>query len=170
MIRPVLQVFKGYQLLLLGDREFHSIKGANWLHTKEVSFVLRQKQGTYIQQDNQPYRRLKILGLRPGVSYFYQGLNVTKHKGFGRFNMAGYYPRKVRGKVEPSGWHLLTNLSSLDATIIAFKHRSGIEAMFKNCKTGSYNIEASYTTNSPLNRANFTNCHCIQLCCFIWSS
>jgi len=150
LIRPVLQLFKGYQLLLLGDREFHSIKLANWLHAKKVSFVLRQKQGTYIQQDNQPYQRLKTLGLRPGVSYFYQGLNVTKHKGFGRFNMAGYYPRKYRGKVEPSGWHLLTNLSSLDATIIAFKRRSGIEAMFRDCKTGGYNLESTHTTERRL--------------------
>lgn len=150
LIRPVLQLFKEYQLLLLGDREFHSIKLANWLQGKRVSFVLRQKQGTYIRQDNQPYQQLKTLGLIPGVSYFYQGLNITKQNGFGHFNMAGYYPRKYRGKVEPSGWHLLTNLSSLDATISAFKRRSGIEAMFKDCKTGGYNLESTHTTSQRL--------------------
>lgn len=150
LITPVLQLFKGYQLLLLGDREFHSVKLAKELHAKRVSFVLRQKQGTYIRQDHQPYQQLKTLGLIPGVSYFCSGLHVTKQKGEGHFNMAGYYPRKYRGKVEPSGWHLLTNLSSLDATIIAFKRRSGIEPMFRDCKTGGYNLESTYTTGQRL--------------------
>lgn len=55
LIRPLLRLFKGYRMLVLGDREFHSIKLANWLHSKDISFVLRQKQGTYIRQENQPY-------------------------------------------------------------------------------------------------------------------
>ena len=49
LIRPVLQLFKGYRILVLGDREFHSIKLANWLHSKKVAFVLRQKHTTYIR-------------------------------------------------------------------------------------------------------------------------
>jgi hypothetical protein len=86
---------------------------------------------------------------------------VTKQQGFSKFNLAGYYPRKYRGKGEPSGWYLLTNLSSLKTALKAFKQRSGIEAMFKDCKTGGYNLEASHTTNSPLNCPNFINCHCL---------
>ena len=31
LIRPLLQLFKGYRMLVLGDREFHSIKLANWV-------------------------------------------------------------------------------------------------------------------------------------------
>lgn len=50
LIRPLLRLFKGYQMLVLGDREFHSIKLANWLHSKGIDFVLRQKKGTYIRQ------------------------------------------------------------------------------------------------------------------------
>ncbi|MEH2254062.1 hypothetical protein [Nostoc sp.] len=42
LIRPLLPLFKGYQMLVLGDREFHSIKLANWLHSKEIGFVLRR--------------------------------------------------------------------------------------------------------------------------------
>lgn len=52
LIRPVIQVFKGYGILVLGDREFHSVKLANWLDSKGIDFVLRQKQGTYIQREN----------------------------------------------------------------------------------------------------------------------
>jgi hypothetical protein len=150
LIRPVLQLFKGYSILLLGDREFHSVKLANWLASKRISFVLRQKQGTYIRQENQTYQRLTSLGLVPGVSFFLSGIQATKQKGFGRFNLAAYYPRKYRGKVEPSGWYLLTNLSNKSAAIKAFKQRSGIEAMFKDCKTGGYNLEASYASGQRL--------------------
>lgn len=37
------------------------------------------------------------------------------------------------------GWYLLTNVGSLKQSIDTFKCRSGIEAMFKDCKTGGYN-------------------------------
>ncbi len=102
LIRPVLQLFKVYQILVLGDREFHSVKLANWLQTKKISLVLRQKQGTYIRQSNKPYQRLNALGLVPGVSFFLEDIQATKQTGFGLFNLAGYYPRKYRGKAEPS--------------------------------------------------------------------
>ncbi len=143
MIRPILQLFKGYRPLVLADREFHSIKLADWLHSKGIDFVLRQKQGTYVRLPNSSSQRLQTLALVPGVSFFFQGVQFTKQKGFGEFNLAGYYPRKYRGKVESSGWYLLTNLSNLDAALIAFKRRSGIEAMFKDCKSGGYNLEST---------------------------
>lgn len=87
LIRPLLQIFKGYRILVLGDREFHSIKLANWLHSKGIDFVLRQKQGTYIRQGNQSYQRLQSLGLNPGISFFLMGIQATKQKGFAQFNL-----------------------------------------------------------------------------------
>lgn len=70
LIRPLLQLFNGYSILVLGDREFHRVKLANWLASKKINFVLPQKQGTYIRQENQPYQRLKKLRLLPGVWFF----------------------------------------------------------------------------------------------------
>lgn len=86
----------------------------------------------------------------PGVSFFLEDIQVTKQLGFGRFNLAGYYFRKYRGKVEPSGWYLLINLSSKSAAIKAFKQRSGIEAMFRDCKTGGYNLESTHSSGKRL--------------------
>lgn len=63
--------------------------------------MLRQKQSTYIRARKPAERRLKSLGLAPGVSSFLSGIQATKQTGFGRFNLAAYYPRKYRGKVEP---------------------------------------------------------------------
>jgi hypothetical protein len=150
LIRPLLRLFKGYQMLVLGDREFHSIKLANWLQSKRINFVLRQKQGTYIRQENESYQRLQSLGLNPGISFFLEGIQSTKQKGFTKFNLAGYYKRKYRGKVEPAGWFLLTNLDSLTNAIKAFQLRSGIEAMFKDCKTGGYNLESTHADGQRL--------------------
>ncbi len=150
LIRPLLRLFKGYQILVLGDREFHRIKLASWLHSKRISFVLRQKQGTYIRQDNQSYQRLQSLALIPGVSLFLTGIQAFKQKGFAKFNLAGYYKRKYRGELEPAGWFLLTNLDSSTTAIKAFKLRCGIEAMFRDCKTGGYNLESTHTDGQRL--------------------
>lgn len=150
LIRPLLRLFKGYRMLVLGDREFHSIKLANWLQSKGIDFVLRQKKGTYVRQENQSYQRLQSLGLNPGISFFFMGIQATKQKGFAQFNLAGYYKRKYRGKVESAGWFLLTNLDNLKDAVQAFKLRSGIEAMFKDCKTGGYNLESTYADGQRL--------------------
>jgi hypothetical protein len=48
-------------------------------------------------------------------------------------------------------WYLLTNLGDLKQSINTFKCRSGIEAMFKDCKTGGYNLEKSHANNQRLN-------------------
>jgi hypothetical protein len=45
----------------------------------------------------------------------------------------------------------LTNLGELTQLIDTFKCRSGIEAMFKDCKTGGYNLEKSHANNQRLN-------------------
>ena len=50
LIRPVLRLLKSYELVILGDREFHSVELAKWLLTKKVYFVLRQKKNTYIKE------------------------------------------------------------------------------------------------------------------------
>jgi hypothetical protein len=58
-----------------------------------------------------------------------------KQKGFGLFDIAGYCQRRYRGHGEDEGWYLLTNLGTLKEAVATFKCRSGIEAMFKDCKT-----------------------------------
>ena len=48
-----------------------------------------------------------------------------------------------QGKDQDEVWYILTNLNSLDAALKVYKARSGIEAMFKDCKSGGYNLEGS---------------------------
>lgn len=55
VLRPVIRLLKKYKLVVIGDREFHSIELANWLQTQNVSFVLRQKQSTTFREKRQKF-------------------------------------------------------------------------------------------------------------------
>lgn len=79
------------------------VKLASWLCEQQVKFVLRVKQERYIQEESSDYTHLSELGLLPGTSLFLTSVKVTKQKGFGKFNVAGYWRRKYRGKVEDEG-------------------------------------------------------------------
>jgi hypothetical protein len=73
-----------------------------------------------------------------------------KQKGFGLFDIAGYCQRRYRGHGEGEGWYLLTNLGTLKEAVATFKCRSGIEAMFKDCKTVGYNFEKTHASSERL--------------------
>lgn len=66
---------------------------------------------------------------------------MTKEKGL-EGHIPAYWKRKDQGKPEKQGWYLLTNLS-LEAARSASKTRSGIEAMFRDCKSGGDNLEGT---------------------------
>ena len=151
LIAPVLSLLKDYQIILLGDREFGSVKLAQWLCDSRVKFVLRVKQERYIQFEKSEYQHLSDLGLMPGTSFYLRGVKVTKQKGFGKFDVAGYWRRKYKINSASEGWYLLTNVGSLKLALASFKCRSGIEAMFKDCKTGGYNLENSQACQARLN-------------------
>ncbi len=152
LISPVLELLKKYEIVILGDREFGNVKLATWLSAKKVKFVLRVKEGRYIRAEAEKFKRLNEAGLTPGTSFYFSGVEVTKQKGFGKFDVAGYWQRKYQKHQFKEGWYLLTNIGSVKAAVKAFKCRSGIEAMFKDCKTGGYNLEKSHANKERLNR------------------
>jgi hypothetical protein len=132
-------------------REFCSVKLAQWLCDSQVKFGLRVKQERYIQSEKEEYQHLSDLGLIPGTSFYLSEVKVTKQKGFGKFDVAAYWRRKYRTNSAHEGWYQLTNVGSLKLAIASFKCRSGIEAMFKDCKTGGYNLENSHACYERLN-------------------
>lgn len=150
LLRPIFKLLKQYEMVVLGDREFPSVELAKWLKQRKVYFVLRQKKDTNIQKKGQDYQELSSLGLAPGMKLFLTGIKVTQSQGFGGANIGGYWPRKYRGKVEKEPWYLLTNFDNLEEAIKADKKRVGIEAMFKDCKTGGYNLEGSKASSERL--------------------
>ena len=74
----MLRLLKGYEIVIVGDREFRSVELAYWLKQKKVYFALRQKQGNYIKLKGQEYQQLSELGLAPGMKLFLTGVNFTK--------------------------------------------------------------------------------------------
>ncbi|WP_341530308.1 hypothetical protein [Nostoc sp. UHCC 0302] len=101
------------------------------------------KKSTTFREKRQKFQPLHTIPIYPGVRKFYYQVNLTQNQGFGRCNLAVYWKRKYRGKQEPSPWYLATNLSDVSTTVKIYKQRFGIEAMFRDCKTGDYNLEGS---------------------------
>jgi hypothetical protein len=138
------------QLVIVGDREFHSIELAQWLHRQHLNFVLRQKCTTTFREKRQPFQALDTIPINPGIYLFYEKISFTQKKGFSRFNLAAAWKRKYRGKQEDEPWYLLTNLPNLKSAIGVYRQRYGIEAMFKDCKSGGYNLEGTQASPEKL--------------------
>jgi len=54
-----------------------------------------------------------------------------------------YWRRKYNKKQLPQPWYLITNLENKEEVIKIFASRGGIEAMFRDCKSGGYNLEGT---------------------------
>jgi hypothetical protein len=152
VLRPVIKLFKSYQIVIVGDREFHSVELAEWVDHQGVKFVLRQKKDTSFRQKRQKFKTLSSLQIAPGQGQLLSEISLTQKKGFGRFNLAIYWKRKYRGKQEKEPWYLLTNLGDLATAVKAYKKRFGIEAMFRDCQIGGYNREGSQASPDKLVR------------------
>ena len=142
LLKAVLPLFKNYPVLVLGDREFHSPKLAQWLDNRGIFFALRQKKDLHFQTElNEDYQVLKNLGFKPGISKFYEKILCSKGDGIGPFNLAVYWKRKYNNKGAKEPWYILTNLPTLEQALAVYRCRWGIEQLFKDCKTGGYNLE-----------------------------
>jgi len=97
LIIPVLELLSDYKIIMLGDREFGSIKLTDWLCEKKVKFIFRVKQGRYIQEKNSDYIFLSNLGYGQKKIYL-SDIKVTKQQGFRTFDIAAYWSRKYREK------------------------------------------------------------------------
>jgi hypothetical protein len=93
VLRPVIRLLKKYKLVIIGDREFHSIELAQWLHRQHLSFVLRQKGNTTFREKRQPFQALSSIPVKPGIHLLYPLINLTQNKGFSRFNLVASWKR-----------------------------------------------------------------------------
>ncbi|MFW9259051.1 IS4 family transposase [Nostoc sp. CALU 546] len=150
VFNKALPIFNNYKTVVLADREFCSVKLANWLTEKKVYFCLRLKKDAFIEVEPEVWLQLKDSGLSPGVSFFYQGIKYTKTTGFISFNLAAKWKRKRFGVAPEEGWFILNNLDDLDSTIIAYKQRFDIEEMFRDFKSGGYNLEDTNVSGQRL--------------------
>lgn len=142
-IRPVLRLLKDYKLVIIGDREYRSTAFAIWLAKNKIDFILRLNKNTKIKPRYKKYQSLDSLEIKPGNRVLYDGVLVTENNQKDRFNVVVYWRRKYKNKQLPNPWYLLTNLKNKEEVIKIFASRGGIEAMFRDCKSGGYNLEGS---------------------------
>lgn len=118
VLRPVLHLLRCYKLVLLGDREFHSVALAHWCVEQDIAFVLRLPKSTTVQWSSEAeFERLNELPQFAGMASFEVQVRVTQQKGFGKFNLATRWKRVYRSGAANQVWYLLTNLDSLEAVL-----------------------------------------------------
>lgn len=142
-LQQVLPLFSEYKVIVLGDREFCSVDLGNWLREQGVSFCLRLKKNHCIETEHLVWQRLDELGIVPGTSLYCQGKRVRKTRPATGFDLACKWKRNYGGWKVDEAWFILTDLGSLPAAINAYKQRMGIEEMFRDCKTGGYDLEGT---------------------------
>jgi len=142
-LQQVLPLFSEYKVIVLGDREFCSVDLGNWLRGKGVSFCLRLKKNHCIETEHLVWQRLDELGIVPGTSLYFQGKRVRKTQPATGFDVACKWKRNYGAWKVDEAWFILTDLGSLPAAIDAYKQRMGIEEMFRDCKTGGYDLEGT---------------------------
>nr|NCS36457.1 transposase [Microcystis aeruginosa G11-01] len=113
-------MLSGHKIVVLGDREFCSVSLGRWLQEQSGYFCLRQKQSTNVKTK--------------------EGVNMTKERGFGQFNLAGKWKKTYRGFPTKEPWYILTNLGDLETAIMADQKRFDIEEMFRDFKSGGYSL------------------------------
>ena len=149
LIRPVLKLFSHYEVVILGDREFHGIELSYWLKQKNekaknpIYFAFREKNNIYLKRNKNNEERLKDLKLVPGVKVLHKNVKITRQKGLGKFNLLTYKKRDYRHHKVEESWFIITNFNDPHEVIKLYKKRAGIEAMFRDYKSGGYNLEGS---------------------------
>ena len=151
LFSQVLPLFKNSRVVVLGDREFCSVKLANWLREQGVEFCLRLKKNEFVQAEDGIWQELKSLGLKPGISWFLPNCQVTKTHKVSGFNIAGKCQRNLKGETTKERWFILTNLPDLSSAINAYKKRFDIEEMFRDFKSGGYQLEETNVAGARLN-------------------
>jgi hypothetical protein len=156
VLTPVLQLLKSYKIVILGDREFCSVKLADWLRQNAVDeggkiyFCLRLKRNEYVELVDNFWLELQQIGLTPGHHLYLNGVSVTKQKGFGKFDLAAKWQGRYRGWETLEEWFILTNLGTLEAALSSYRKRFSIEEMFRDWKSGGYDLEKTQVSDGRL--------------------
>lgn len=93
---------------------------------------------------------MKPIGFQPGETQFLQNISGNKEYQLPSFNLLVRWKRKSRGKQQGQPWYLLTSLPTLKQTLAVYPARWGIEAMFKDCKTGGDHLEQTRVNSTRL--------------------
>ena len=97
-----------------------------------------QKKSTIIKRGKK-YCKLSELKVNIDETKLLFNQKITKILKVKIYNLLNYKKHKYRQKSVVEKWYILTNLSSTEKIKKIYSQRTGIEAMFKDYKTGGYN-------------------------------
>ncbi|WP_445304793.1 MULTISPECIES: transposase [unclassified Microcoleus] len=80
VLRPVIKLFKADQIVIVGDREFHSVDLAQWIDRQGVKFVLRSKKDTNFRLRRRKFNSCSSVQIAPGQGEFFSEINIPQKK------------------------------------------------------------------------------------------
>ncbi|MCL2929655.1 MAG: hypothetical protein MGG37_17275 [Trichodesmium sp. MAG_R01] len=145
---------KKYQLILVRDREFHSIYLSYWLKNyrqKHLYFAFRQRKTTQIKVGNK-YCEVQKLKVNVGQKNYYSTKKITQIKQVSLRNLLIYKKTQINQKNILETWYRISNLSSSDKINKVYSTRIGINVMFKDYQSGGDYLEGAKAHKTRLNR------------------
>ena len=80
VLRPIIKLFKTHQIVIVGDREFHSVELAQWIDHQGVKLVLRQKKDTTFRKKRRKFNSLSSVLVAPSQRFFLEKLILPRKK------------------------------------------------------------------------------------------
>jgi hypothetical protein len=125
------------KVLLVGDSEFGAVDVIRQVENWHWDYVLRQKSSHLVKMPNRKWKAFGDLINKAGQSIWLgQGLLTEKHA-----HSANLFAHWDIGENDP--WLLVTNLTSRNATLKAYRIRMWIEEMFGDLKGHGFDLEST---------------------------
>jgi hypothetical protein len=104
-----------------------------------------------LEVENPNRQRLDELQKKRDFHYIIKAIKSVKPGHFQDFLAVAKWKRNYRNQTTKGPWYILTNLGSLTVALQAYKRRMGIKEMFRDCKSGGYNLEGTGLRGERLN-------------------
>lgn len=127
----------GGRVSLVGDGEFGTSRLVRALQDWGWDYALRESGRTSLSADGQGWQRFEDLGLKPGMSRWWQRVQVTQSDPMRTAVVLHWQP----GEKRP--WYLVTNQPGLTETLCLYRRRMWIEELFGDLKRHGFDLEAS---------------------------
>ncbi len=151
LLTKVIPVFQDYQVILLGDREFCCVELGQWLKEKHIGYCLRLRKNLQVQTEKDQWQSLSHLDIPVGRSEHYADILMRKTSPVAGLNLVIKRPNRCKSNPKPEEWFLLTSLPQVEVAVETYRRRMGIEQMFRDFKSGGYNLEKTGLQGTRLN-------------------
>lgn len=154
-------------ILLHGDCEFGQAALLRWVSAQKWDFILAQSRTTHFQATRQhAFQPLQTLPVTRHRSCFVANAWLGLREAFGRVNLYAFYQphHECPSRRSRTVQYLATNLPQSRLIKVLGKRRWGIEALFRDWKTGGWNWEQSAVQSALCQESWMT----LMAVCTLW--